>query len=111
MRTTNKSRALRYLGRLSGRGVISQNGKSLAEADFDFDGYFHAATGVTACGEIEAPPEVLEGLFGRPDLQILTEEGLLLNINFSDAKLAPSSDVAHVDVTGQLPTASADWRH
>jgi hypothetical protein len=111
MRTTNKSRALRYLGRLSGRGVISQNGEALAQAGFDFDGYFHPATGVTACGEIEAPPEILADLFGRKDLQILTEEGLLLDLSFSDAKLAPASDVAHVDVTGKLPAASADWRH
>jgi hypothetical protein len=108
---TNKSRALRYLGSLSGRGVISQNGEALAEVGFDFDGYFHVGTGVTASGEIEAAPEVLQGLFGRPDLKILTGEGLLLDLSFSDAKLAPTSDAAHVDVRGNLPTASADWRH
>jgi hypothetical protein len=111
MRTNKRSRTLRYLGRLSGRGVISQNGEAVAEADFDFDGYFNAGTGVTASGEIQAPPEVIESLFGRPELQILTKEGLLLDIHFSDAKLAPGADAAHVDVTGPLPGPSGDWRH
>lgn len=108
---TSKTKALRYLGGISGHGVVTQNGKTLAQADFDFDGYFHAGVGVTVCGEIQAPPEVLKGLFGRTDLQLLTDRGLILDLSFSDSTLAPASDVAHVDVTGQLPTTPADWRH
>jgi hypothetical protein len=107
----NRSKTLRYLGGLSGQGVVSQNGKALARAAFDFDGYFHAVAGVTGCGEIQASPEVLQGLFGRPDLQFLTDGGLLLDMSFSDAKLAPASDAAPVDVKGHLPTTPADWRH
>lgn len=107
----NKTKSLRYLGGMSGQGVVTQNGKALAKASFDFDGYFRAAAGFTGCGEIQAPPEVLRGLFGRTDLQLLTDRGRLLDLTFSDSTLAPASDVVHVDVTGQLPTAAADWRH
>jgi hypothetical protein len=107
----NKTKALRYLGGISGQGVVTQNGKAVAQAHFDIDGYFRTAVGVTGCGEIQAPAEVLEGLFGRTDLQLLTDRGFLLDLSFSDSALAPASDVAHVDVTGQLPTSPADWRH
>lgn len=108
---TSKTKALRYLGGISGHGVVTRKGKTLAQADFDFDGYFNAGAGVTVCGEIQAPPKVLKRLFGRSDLQLLTDRGLLLDLSFLDSTLAPGSDVVHVDVTGQLPTAPADWRH
>lgn len=105
-----KTKALRYLGGISGEGVVTQNGKRLAQASFDLDGYFRAPLGVTGSGQIQAPAAVLKGLFGLPDLQLLTDGGLLLNLSFSETTLAPASDVAHVDVTGQLPSPS-DWRH
>jgi hypothetical protein len=108
---TRKTKALRYLGGMSGHGVVTHNGETLAQADFDFDGYFNAGGGVMVCGEIHAPPKVLKRLFGRSDLQLLTDRGLVLDLSFLDSTLAPGSDVAHVDVTGQLPTALADWRH
>ncbi|MDI9849910.1 hypothetical protein QM467_17855 [Rhodoblastus sp. 17X3] len=104
----NKAKALRYLGGISGQGIVTQNGKRLAQANFDLDGYFRAAVGVTGSGEIQAPAEILKGLFGRTDLQLLTDRGLLLDLSFSDATLAPASEVAHVDVTGQLPTTPSD---
>lgn len=106
-----KTKALRYLGGLSGHGVITRHGKTLAHANFDFDGYFQKVGGVTGCGEIELAPDVLKGLFGRTDLQLLTDQGRVLNLSFSDTTLAPASEVAHVDVTGQLPMAPGDWRH
>lgn len=111
MGRSNKTKALRYLGGISGQGVVTQNGKWLARANFDLDGYFRGAVGVTGCGEIQAPAEVLKGLFGRTDLQLLTDRGLLLDLSFSDTTLAPTSDVAHVDVTGELLTSPSDWRH
>lgn len=107
----NRSRTLRYLGGISGQGVVTQNGKTVAKAGFDLDGYVHAAGAVTGSGEIQAPPEVLQGLFGRADLQLLTDRGLVLDLSFTNATLAPTSNVAHVDVTGKLPTESAGWRH
>jgi hypothetical protein len=106
-----KTTALRYLGGISGHGVVTHNGKEIAQATYDFDGYFRAAAGVTGCGEIRMPAEVLKSLFGRSDLQLLTDQGLLLDLRFSDPTSSPAGDVAHVDVTGDLPIAPGDWRH
>lgn len=105
-----KTKALRYLGGISGRGVIKQNGKTIAAANFDFDGYFRPAAGVTGSGEIQLPGRVLKDLFGRTDLQLLTDRGLLLDLRFSDSSLPAASEVAHVEVKGQEPIAPADWR-
>jgi len=105
-----KTHALRYLGGISGHGVVTQNGKEIAPARFDLDGFFCPPAGVTGCGEIQLSGEVLKSLFGRTDLQLLTDEGLLLALRFSDATLPAESDVAHVDVTGQFPTAPDAWR-
>ena len=106
-----KTTALRYLGGISGHGVVTQNGAKIAPATFDFDGYFRAAAGVTACGEIQMPADVLKSLFGRSDLQLVTDQGRLLDLSFSDPASPPAGDVAHVDVSGELPMAPGDWRH
>jgi hypothetical protein len=105
-----KTTALRYLGGISGNGVVKQNGKTIAPAKFDLDGYFRPAVGVTGSGEIQLSGEVLQSLFGRTDLQLLTDQGLLLALRFSDSTLPAASNVAHVDVTSQSPTALGDWR-
>ena len=105
-----KTKALRYLGAISGRGVVKQNGETIAAAKFDLDGYYRAPVGVTGSGEIQLPREVLKRLFGRTDLQLLTDQGLLLALRFSDSTLPPASDVAHVDVAGHSPIAAGDWR-
>jgi len=102
-----KTKALRYLGRLSGRGEIIHNGRNVAPATFDFDGYHRQAAGVSGCGEIRLSADVLKGLFGRIDLQMLTEQGQVFDIIFSDKVLPDDSCVAHVDLSGALDPA--DW--
>ena len=47
-----KTKPLRYLGAISGRGVVKQNGETIAPAKFDLDGYYRAPVGVTGSGEI-----------------------------------------------------------
>jgi hypothetical protein len=102
-----KTTALRYLGGLSGSGDIIQNGKKIAPATFDLDGYFREAAGVSGCGEIELRAEVLKSLFGRRDLQLQTEQGQVFDISFSDSTLPPASSVAHIDVSGTMDPG--DW--
>jgi hypothetical protein len=105
-----KTQPLRYLGGISGHGIVTQDGKEIAPAKFDLDGYFRPAVGVTGSGEIELSGEVLKNLFGRTDLQLLTDKGLLLALRFSDSKLPAASEVAAVDVTGKFSTAPDAWR-
>ncbi len=99
---------MRYLGGLSGRGVLKRNGEAIARASYDFDRYVNKSAGVTGCGEIRAPASALKDVFGRKDIQLLTDDGRLLDLRFSEKTLLPASDVAHVDVTGDLPTAQRD---
>jgi hypothetical protein len=102
-----KTTGLRYLGGMSGSGVVTQNGKTITPATFDLEGYFRAVGGVTGSGEIQLPAGVLKDLFGRTDLQLLTDQGCVLDLSFSVSKLIPTGDVAHVDVTGAM--APGDW--
>jgi hypothetical protein len=102
---------MHYLGRISGYGVLQCNGEHIAGASYDFDGFFKKLVGVTCCGEIQVSAAILKGVFGRRDVQLLTDDGRLLDLTFSGKALLLSSDVAHVDVTGDLPTMPGSWRH
>ena len=102
---------MRYLGRISGHGVLQCNGEHIARAVYDFEGFFKDPVGVTCCGEIQLAAAILKDVFGRRDIQLLTDDDRLLNLTFSGKALLPSSDVAHVDVTGELPATPGSWRH
>ncbi|MGO9135331.1 MAG: hypothetical protein ACLP8A_14970 [Methylovirgula sp.] len=101
---------MRYLGRVSGHGLVMCDGKSVARAAYDFDGYLRPKTGVMSCGEIRLDASALKDVFGRLDVQLQTDDGRLFDIRFSEKKLESSADSAHVDVTGELP-GQQDWRH
>jgi hypothetical protein len=88
---------MRYLGRISGSGVLKCNGEDMARASYDFDRYARPV-GVMTSGEIKLSATILRGVFGRKDVQLLTDGGELLDLSFSEKKLHPASDVAHVDV-------------
>jgi hypothetical protein len=98
-----------YLGGISGSGMIKYNGEEIARATYDFDGFFHKSVGVTGSGEIRSTPNALKSVFGRGGVQLFTEDGRLLDLRFSEKSLPSASEVAHVDVTGDLPN-SQSWR-
>ena len=102
---------MRYLGKISGRGVLKCNGEEIARASYDFDEFFKEPVGVTSCGEIRLSATVLQDVFGHKDVQLLTDNGRLFNLRFSEKKLLQASDVAHVDVTGELPSTPRNWHH
>jgi hypothetical protein len=105
-----KTTGLRYLGGISGQGAVKLGGETVSPVKFDLDGYFRPSTGITGSGEIQLPGEALKTLFGRTDLQLQTDQGLLLALRFSDPKLPASSDYVRVEVTGQPAAAPDDWR-
>lgn len=94
---------MRYLGGTAGSGILKCAGADLIRASYDFDSYAQKSGEVTRCGEIRLPAATLLSIFGRPDIELLTDEGQLLHLKFSARKLAPASDTAHVDVIGQRP--------
>jgi hypothetical protein len=102
---------MHYLGCISGSGVLICGGKEIARASYDFDGFLRPPTGVISSGEIRLAPSTLRDVFGRPDVQIRTDDGRVLELRFSEKKLDSAAGAAHVDVTGDLPPASAqNWR-
>lgn len=97
---------MRYLGGTAGRGRLFCAGTDIARASYDFDSYLGRTGEVTSGGEIRLAAGALERIFGRPDVQLLTEDGQMLDLRFSGRALPAGSEVAHVDVTGsrsQLP--------
>ncbi len=101
---------MHYLGGISGTGLLMCDGKEIARASYDFDGFLRPSKEVVSCGEIRLCARALKDVFGRANLQIRTDDGRLLHLKFSEKTLASAADAAHVDVTGELPTASQNWR-
>lgn len=101
---------MHYLGGLRGAGILTCGDKTVGHADYDFDGFLTKPGQVTGCGEIRMSPEALTEIFGRKDLRLLTDDGRLLCLRFSEKRLRSESGAAHVDVVGGLPPAS-EWTH
>lgn len=101
---------MRCLGGLNGAGILTCGDETVARAGYDFDGFLSKLGQVTGCGEIRTSPEALRVVFGRKDLRLLTDDGRILSLRFSEKRLRSASDAAHVDVVGGLPPASG-WRH
>ncbi|MEX0954051.1 MAG: hypothetical protein WDZ83_02430 [Rhizobiaceae bacterium] len=101
---------MQYLGGIHGTGTLKCKDETLMRADYDFDGFVRKPGEVIGSGEIRMAPDTLRQVFGRKDLQLLTDDGRLLNIHFSEMQLPTASNSAHVDVTGDLPPQSG-WRH
>ncbi len=103
-------RVVRYLGQIAGAGSVRIGGETVARAAYDFDGFATRHGGVTASGELRLAPSDLEAVFGKPGVQLLTDDGRLLDLKFSETALPPASTAAHVDVSGELPRSPAEWR-
>ena len=101
---------MRYLGELHGAGKLKVGDQTIGQADYEIEGYMARFGEVTGSGEIRMAAKSLKEVFGRTDLLLQTQDGRLLGIRFSEKRLKPSSDTAHVDVTGDLPRQS-EWRH
>jgi hypothetical protein len=94
---------MQYLGGIHGAGVLKRGSKTLARADYDFDSFLRKPGEVIGSGEIRMPADALQQVFGLEDLQLLTDDGRLLSLRFSEKHMPATSDAAHVDVTGDLP--------
>jgi len=92
---------MRYLGGSSGSGDLIHDGKVIARASYDFDGFHDPRAGTRSSGEIESSAKALRSVFGQGVIQLATDDGRLLTLTFSDLKLPEASEFAHVDVKGE----------
>lgn len=102
---------MRWLGKLAGTGTLSCDGETIGRVAYDFDGYLQGPRGISSSGEIRLPSLELRSVFGRKGVALRTDDGRLLGLRFSDKGLRADLDVAHVDVTGDLPATEQQWRH
>jgi hypothetical protein len=107
---TQANSIVRYLGRTAGAGSVMSGGETIARAAYDFDGFTAPRGGVMSSGELKLAPSDLKAVFGRPGVQLLTDDGRLLDLRFSEKELHPGAEVAHVDAAGDLPSSPAEWR-
>ncbi len=98
------------LGRLSGSGLLTRDGETVARASYEFEGFLRPRGIVVSSGEISLSPTDLKAVFGRPGVQLRTDDGRLLDLRFSEKELRTASGVAEVEVTGDLPGSPAEWR-
>lgn len=94
---------MKYLGTLAGEGCILHDGMDLTRAQFEFDGYSTSHAGVICSGELRMPAVMLERAFLLRTVQLRTDDGRMLEVRFSDNKIRPDQDAAHVDVRGEIP--------
>ncbi|MBK1664926.1 hypothetical protein CKO38_05325 [Rhodospirillum rubrum] len=94
---------MRYLGGTKGSGLLTCDGEDIGRATYDFESFLKEPGGISRSGEITLAAEALKEVFGRKGVQLLTDEGSLMTLRFSEKKLPPESDVAHVDVTDEVP--------
>jgi hypothetical protein len=101
---------MQYLGRIAGSGQLMRDGETVARASYEFEGFMRPRGIVVGSGEISLAPTDLKAVFGRPGVQLRTDEGRLLDLRFSEKELRLANGVAEVEVSGDLPSALADWR-
>ena len=101
---------MQYLGRIAGSGLLMRDGDAVARTSYDFEGFARQRGVVVSSGEINLAPSDLKTVFGRLNVQLLTDDGRLLDLRFTDKELRHASDVAQVEVFGDLPGSSAEWR-
>src|SRR6202789_1361920 len=102
---------MQYLGRIAGEGVLTCNGEAVARVAYDFEGFSRPGGQLMSSGEIEVAAIHLQAEFGRPGIQILTDDGRLLVLKFSKKALSARSVVALVELSGDLPKTRENWRH
>jgi hypothetical protein len=101
---------MQYLGRIAGSGQLMRDGETVARASYDFEGFMRPRGIVVGSGELSLSPSDLKAVFGRPGVQLRTDDGRLLDLRFSEKELRLANGVAEVEVTGDLPGSSAEWR-
>ena len=101
---------MKYLGHMSGNAQLTHDGNPVGRASYDFDGFAGPQGHIVSSGEIRSTPADLKVVFGQRGVGLLTDGGLHLSLRFSDRVRGSANDVAHVEVTGDLPDTAAKWR-
>jgi len=89
--------------------MLMYGNREIVRVSYDFDGFRRPSLEVVGTGEITFPLNSLKDVFGL-DVQVRTDDGRILKLKFSEKTLGPEANVAHVDVSGDLPRFDQHWR-
>ena len=100
---------MRYLGRISGDGMLLLGGEDVARVSLEFEGFARPRGEIACSGEIAGIRAVMETVFGTRGLQLRTDDHRLLDLRFTAKALGKNDTSAQVDVSGELPATAAEW--
>jgi hypothetical protein len=92
---------MHYLGKISGHGMLQRKGHAIAEATYEFEAFRHNQGLVRASGEISLTRDMPEGFAGFSRIELLTDDGELLEVKRPDAD-RPLSRHINVELMGNL---------
>ena len=87
-----------------------RDGRPIVRTSYEFEGFSRMRGAVMSSGEIILSPADLKIIFGRRGVQLLTDDGRLLDLRFSNKELRDGDAAALVEVSGDLPASPAEWR-
>lgn len=99
---------MKYLGKISGSGVLQHMGRPVARATYEIEAYQHNQGLVRASGEMSLNREIPQGLVGVSRMQLLTDAGKLLEIKRPDVD-RPLGRHIDFEVMGDL-TGPWNWQ-
>jgi len=106
---------MRYIGGISGTGVLKCRGKEIARVAYELDGFYMEPVGITRSGELRINPDALKGVLGRNDVQLITDDGRVLDLTFSDKEPRTDVDATYVDAKDKADAVPRSprsaWRH
>ena len=94
---------MKFLGRLRGSGSLLRRDETIGPAEYDLDGYTVRPGEVVASGELQRS-------LGRRDVRLPSSDGLVFHLRLGGEHSELHVDADHIDVTDNLPPATA-WRH
>lgn len=92
---------MKYLGKISGSGVLQHMGRPLARASYEIEAYQHNQGLLKASGEMSLNRVTGENLAGVSRMQLLTDDGDLLEIKRPNPE-RPIGRYFDFEVTGNL---------
>lgn len=107
---------MRHRRSISGTGILMCDGEEIARVSYELENIGIETTGVMRSGELRISADALKGVFGREDVQLLTDDGRIFDLRLSNKVLRPATDGAHVDDVDasdalQPAAAGQKWRH
>lgn len=96
-----KNDIMRYLGKISGKGVLQSNGRPIADAAYEIEAYRQNHGPVRASGELTISQVLSADLGSLARMQLLTETGETLELKRPNADIPPGRHI-NVEVLGNI---------